>query len=105
MKDERCQLSKSSRRKMIFLTSYTRYVQIYHNYSDNATSSYMQMCLIPSYNLSQNPGCEAFSHVWDEGYEEIKKCRLILVVSIINELIFNCFCVCDIMMVLAVNRL
>ena len=33
--------------------------------------STLQMCLSPSDNLSQNPGCEAFSHVWDEGYEEI----------------------------------
>ena len=33
--------------------------------------STMQMCLSPTNNLSQNPGCEAFSHVWDEGYEEI----------------------------------
>ena len=33
--------------------------------------STMQMRLSPSDNLSQNPGCEAFSHVWDEGYEEI----------------------------------
>ena len=32
-------------------------------------------------------------------------CRLILVVSIIYELILNCFFVCGIMMVLAVNRL
>ena len=60
----------------------------------------MQMCLIPSDNLSRNPGC-----VWDEGYEEIKKIRLIIVVSIIYELIFNYFvCVCGIMMVLAVDR-
>jgi hypothetical protein len=30
------------------------------------------ICRSPSDNLSQNPGCEAFSHVWDEGHEEIK---------------------------------
>jgi hypothetical protein len=48
------------------LTKHSTYIS---NMALVCLKALLQMCLSPSDNLSQNPKCEAFTHVWDEEHE------------------------------------